>query len=237
MPNYQEILKAVGYPTDVLVLDFETYFDQDYSLSKMSTIEYVTSPQFELLGLGYQFLDNGQSQFLPPNLINGFLQTVKNKQNTVVFCIQNSKFDALILKEKFGINPPYVIDTIDLARHYDARMSHHLKDLAEMFGLQPKGQTVQFKGLHWEDMSEEQRKALEEYCLNDIDLETKLFKILLPMLSNPAMELALARHTLKLYLEPQLKFDMPGAYSLIEKMQEELDRAMQEVKWVLDYEN
>ena len=36
-----DVLKDAGYPIDVVVLDWETYFDKSYSLSKMSTIEYI----------------------------------------------------------------------------------------------------------------------------------------------------------------------------------------------------
>ena len=52
MDNYQDILKSVGYPTDILTLDFETYYDTEYSLGKLSTIEYIVDERFELSGLG-----------------------------------------------------------------------------------------------------------------------------------------------------------------------------------------
>ena len=33
---------------DVYTLDFETYYDQEYSLSKMTTEAYVRDPRFEV---------------------------------------------------------------------------------------------------------------------------------------------------------------------------------------------
>ena len=37
--------------TKLLTVDFETYYDKDYSLSKMTTEEYVRSDLFEVIGV------------------------------------------------------------------------------------------------------------------------------------------------------------------------------------------
>ncbi|KKM04628.1 hypothetical protein LCGC14_1762230, partial [marine sediment metagenome] len=48
------VLTKVGWPTDIVTLDFETYWDDEYSLSKKDwpTVRYVTSDKFEATGLG-----------------------------------------------------------------------------------------------------------------------------------------------------------------------------------------
>jgi hypothetical protein len=35
----------------IVTLDFETFYDRDYSLSKMTTEAYVRDPQFEAIGV------------------------------------------------------------------------------------------------------------------------------------------------------------------------------------------
>ena len=50
-PEWVNILKRVGWPTDVVVLDFETYYDSTYTLKKISTIEYIQHRQFEEHGV------------------------------------------------------------------------------------------------------------------------------------------------------------------------------------------
>ena len=35
----------------ILTIDFETYYDKDYSLSKMTTEEYVRDSRFETIGV------------------------------------------------------------------------------------------------------------------------------------------------------------------------------------------
>ena len=226
MTPYQEILKSIGWPQEVLVLDFESFYDQDYTLSKMSTIEYITDNRFDFTGLGTQVItEKGSSPvFVGKPELNGLMDILlerfgDNLENVVVVA-QNAKFDITILQQKFEFIPPFVIDIVDLARHYDARMSHHLKDLAKLFGLSDKGDTGQFKGFHWEDMSDFQRLNLEMYADHDIWLEAELFEILWNYLTTPEIEIPLARHTLKLFLQPRFKFDEKGAVELQEKMSE-----------------
>ena len=33
-----------------VVWDFETYYDQEYSLKKMTPVEYILDPRFEVIG-------------------------------------------------------------------------------------------------------------------------------------------------------------------------------------------
>lgn len=226
-------LQSADWPTTIIVLDFETYFDTDYSLSKMSIVEYVADSRFEFTGLGIEILNHPKAagpmfvkgpsvQWAIERLQNLFGKSLCNC--TVV--AKNCKFDMLILAEKFGIYPDYPLDIEDLSRIYDSKMSHKLKDLATYFKLsKPKGDTKQFKGLHYGEMSEEQRTALVEYCRTDIELETALLKILLPYVSNPGFELALARHTLNMYLKPAFSFDFALANKLIADMRGELRSA------------
>lgn len=222
--THKEVLKSVGWPTQTITIDFETYFDKDYSLKKLSLIEYVKDERFELTGMGLycssQFFPEGPKEgicFIVPDEIPYYVSSLPWNDVTVI--IQNAKFDALILKEKFGINPLYIVDIKDLARHIDARMSHSLKNLAEMFGLKPKGDTQQFKGLHYEDMDTNTKANLAKYCNNDVEIETSLLQILLPKISTPEIELPIARHTLKLFLEPVLELDAEKAGRLRQKMQ------------------
>lgn len=54
------VLKAVGWPTDILVLDFETFFSADYHMGKdkkaLSTIEYIEDKRFEEQGVAVKFI-------------------------------------------------------------------------------------------------------------------------------------------------------------------------------------
>ena len=43
---------------DIVTIDFETYYDKEYSLSKITTEEYVRSDQFECIGVSVKVNDN-----------------------------------------------------------------------------------------------------------------------------------------------------------------------------------
>jgi hypothetical protein len=38
----------------IITLDFETYYDRAYSLSKLTTEEYIRDEQFEVIGVSVQ---------------------------------------------------------------------------------------------------------------------------------------------------------------------------------------
>lgn len=234
MTPYQETLKSINWPTDVLVLDFECYFDTEYSLTKMSTIEYITNSRFDFTGLGTQVITDEGSH---PKFVGGVKEILaelnslrerfgRHLQNCTVV-IHHARFDATVLQEHFEFVPPFIIDVEDLARHYDARMSHKLKDLAKLFGLPDKGDTMQFKGFHWEDMTWFQKLNLEIYTEHDVALEGEVFEILWNYLTNPEIELLLARHTLGLYLKPKFAFDFKLAAELQEKMSDVFNKIIE----------
>ena len=237
-----QILDKIDWPPDVLLLDFETYFDADYHLGKgkkaLSIVEYVTDFRFRFTGLGVQFNDN-EPRFIPgpyvPYMITRLKERFGKALHNCTVIAKNNKFDCLILVEKFGIYPPYTIDVEDLSRYYDSRMKQGLKDLCKLFKLPAKGDTKQFKGLYWETMTPEQRLAMKEYCLGDIKNEKSLLEILLPMLDNPGVELDLARHTLNLYLKPILNLDIRQATQIASDMDQALSEDLAKVPWVLKY--
>ncbi len=244
--NYKDVLKKVGWPEDIVVIDFETYWDQEYSLSKQEwpTVRYVTSDKFEATGLGIYFKDG--VHFYPPDEIRGALerhtghyplmeyasashQHLDPNLGNCVVVMQNAFFDALILDHHYGIRPKYILDTKQIASFLEARKSHKLIDMAEEYGLKPKGDIKWSKGLHWDDMTEDQRNELGAYCRDDIDITTQLFQKMLPLVTNPELELPLMNHTTQLFLQKNFKFDFMLAMELKGKMEKQADKIAKEL--------
>jgi len=242
MRTWQEALEEAKMPASVLVIDFESFYDGSYHLGRdkaaLSTCEYVADSRFELHGFGLQILNHKWSslgpRFIPQPKVQGALDKLTKEfgsaLHNVTVVAANCKFDGLILAEKYGLFPPFTIDIQDLARYYNSRMSHKLKDLAPKFGLPHKGETSQFKGKHFAEID---LKAMENYCLNDVNLEVELFKRLLPIIDNIEIEAKLMRHTLGLYLRPKAIFDFELASRIRKDMQEQIDLAVKDVAGVI----
>jgi len=226
MKTWQEVLKSIGYPATVLVIDFESYFDSKYSLTNMSGLEYINDDRFSFTGVGIGICDGTEpldTDFVNAPIVDDRIRNLftykfgKNYERATVV-MQNAQFDATILRDVFGIQCPYLIDTKDLARHLEPRASARLEDMAERYGLSAKGDTMQFKGLHYSDMTLEQIVALREYTCQDVNLEFELFTIMLPLINNPAIEIQLMHNTLNLYLKSPIKFNFKLAGELVHDM-------------------
>ena len=48
---------------DLVTLDFETFYDKDFSLRKMTTEAYVRDPRFEVIGVGVK-LNNEDTELV-----------------------------------------------------------------------------------------------------------------------------------------------------------------------------
>lgn len=244
------VLAAVGYPLDVVVLDFETYFDPIYGLKQLSHHEYIQDKRFEVLGLARLHVDGrnphidvaANSYFevgeeCVERYINYLRTTYGPDLSRCTIVMQNANFDASVLALRYNLNPKYLIDTVNLARSFHSRSKHGLKDLAKKFGLPEKGETANFVGCsfrpRWKPVkegpperylafSDDQVKAMCGYAQRDAEITFKLLEILLPKLSNPATELRLQDHTLRLYTQPTLVCDLEHGQKLITGMQAEL---------------
>ena len=48
---------------NIITVDFETYYDKKFSLSKLTTEQYIRRPDFEVIGLGVK-VNNGETEWL-----------------------------------------------------------------------------------------------------------------------------------------------------------------------------
>ena len=129
---------------NIITLDFETYYDNDYTLSKMTTEEYVRDPRFEVLGAAIRMPFDMISGEEPPfthwcdaeHLHQPF--GVVDWSQTAVLC-HHAHFDGLILSHHYGIKPAYYLDTLSMARLlFGNHIKKSLGALAELFGLGAK---------------------------------------------------------------------------------------------------
>ncbi len=123
---------------NLLILDFETYFDSEYSLRKMTTPAYILDPRFEMQLVAVK-LNAGPHEIIDGPDFPAYLARLDaSKTTTVTF---NSLFDNSILAWRYGFVPNLMLDAMGMAR---AVLGHELykfslKSVADHLQLGSKG--------------------------------------------------------------------------------------------------
>lgn len=190
----------------LITVDFETYYDQDFSLSKITTEEYIRSSQFEVIGVGVK-IDNEPTQWAsgPRKELGQWLKQFPFAESMVL--AHNTMFDGAILKWHFGIDAKIWADTLCMARAiHGVEVGGSLKALAERYQIGAKGdEVIHAKGKRRIDFSEEELSRYGDYCLNDVDITYELFSIISKTF--PRDELRLIDLTLRMFIDPVLEVD------------------------------
>ena len=80
----------------ILVIDFETRWDsKEYTLSKMTTEQYIRDPRFKAFGLCFTVLDSGvPPQWIPHDDIQNWVDSIDWTRTAVL--AHNAQFDIAI---------------------------------------------------------------------------------------------------------------------------------------------
>jgi DNA polymerase len=193
---------------NVITIDFETYYDKEFSLSKITTEEYVRDPRFEIIGVGVKVNDektrffSGEHELLRQQLLR------YDWDNSIVVA-HNAMFDMSILNWVLGIKPKAIADTLSMARAiHGTEVGNSLAKLVKHYDLGEKGdEVINALGIRRTDFPVHQMKLYAKYCVNDVDLTYDLFMTMLPMFQKT--ELKLIDLTVRMFTEPVLRLDVP----------------------------
>ena len=190
----------------IITIDFETYYDRQFSLSKITTEEYVRSPEFEVIGVAVKENDEKTTWFTGDFAgVSRFLGTF-NWDDAAVLA-HNSMFDAAILTWIYGIKPKAWLDTLSMARAlHGSEVGNSLAKLVQYYELGQKGtEVLDAIGRRRADFRPEWLAKYGGYCINDVELTYALFKKLAPSFN--LSELQLISLTIKMFSEPVLELD------------------------------
>jgi DNA polymerase len=192
--------------TDILVLDFETYYDQKFSLSKLTTEEYIRDPQFETIGIAVKRNEEPTEWFSGTKAQTKRWLDKWDWANSVAVA-HNAMFDMAILNWCYDIRPKRIADTLSMLRAIDGpHAGNSLAKAVERYGLGEKGtEVINALGKRRLDFTDEDLERYGEYCINDVELTQKLFEILAPLM--PVSELRLIDLTIRMFTEPTLVLD------------------------------
>ena len=191
---------------DILTIDFETYYDRAFSLSKMTTEEYIRDPQFDTIGVAVKRNEEETVWFSGTNAQTKRWLQQWDWDNSVAVA-HNAMFDMAILNWRYDIRPKRIADTLSMLRAIDGpHAGNSLAKAVERYGLGEKGdEVINALGKRRLDFTDEEMARYGEYCINDVELTYKLFAILAPL--TPMLELRLIDLTIRMFTEPVLVLD------------------------------
>jgi DNA polymerase len=191
---------------DILNIDFETYYDRAFSLSKMTTEEYIRDPQFETIGVAVKRNEEETVWFSGTNAQTKRWLQQWDWANSVAVA-HNAMFDMAILNWRYDIRPKRIADTLSMLRAIDGpHAGNSLAKAVERYGLGEKGdEVINALGKRRLDFTDEDMASYGEYCINDVELTQKLFTVLAPLM--PVSELRLIDLTIRMFTEPVLVLD------------------------------
>jgi len=218
---------------NLITLDFETYYAQDFSLSKLTTEEYIRNKKFEVIGVGVK-IDEGVTKWFSGSHLDTqkYLSTLPWKDSALL--CHNTMFDGAILAWKFGIKPKFYYDTLCMGRATNGvDVGGSLAYLAERYKLGAKGtEVLDAKGKNITGFSNSELAQYGEYCKNDVELTFKLFQVLSSAF--PQEELQLIDLTLRMFINPILSVDDALLSERLEELKDEKFKLLGSLKEKLE---
>lgn len=193
-----------------IFIDYETYYDKEYSLRKMTPVEYVLDHRFECIGCAVKEGLDGEPYWVDGADLPLFFADLDPKDTMLVS--HNALFDACITAWRYNFHPRLTVDTLGIAR---ATIGHECKSLslanvALKLGIGVKGGTVH----KVEGMGSAAIKAAGlydeyiQYASNDVELCAEIYrKLVVEERRFPVKELVIMDMVIRCAIEPQMQLD------------------------------
>jgi DNA polymerase len=209
---------------NLVTLDFETYYAQDFSLSKITTEQYIRDRRFEVIGLGLKHGPNSTEWAQGDKQVKELLGSVDFAKTGVI--AHNTAFDGAILSWRYGVKPKAWFDTMCMGRAlHGTEHSVSLKAMSERYGIGAKGnEVIMAKGKRLADFTAQEIRDYAGYCINDVELTYKLFSQMVKVF--PRQELRLIDLTLRMFIDPFLDLDIGLLEQHLEDVKDRKDKLL-----------
>lgn len=206
----------------IITIDFETYYDAQYSLDKLSCEEYVNSPRFEVIGAAIK-IDGGDTAWYTGGEVDKALGGIDFSD--VAILAHNTIFDGAVLAWKYGVCPQLWLDTLSMSR-VEHSGGGSLAALATHYNIGAKGTTVaEARGKRLIDFTTAELAEYGRYCINDVELTYKIFKLLNAdwFAVSQALYIDII---LRMFIAPTIKLDMPLLTKLLADINDEHEQVL-----------
>jgi DNA polymerase family A len=214
----------------MLYVDFESYYDKEYSLKKITPYEYILDQRWETIGCGIA-VGNKEPIFLVGDEIGEFLKDYPRPYAVVSY---NALFDASVLAFRYGIHPDLLVDAMGIVRavllHKIWNGRVNLENVSQVLHLPPKSQTIhKVSGMRRADIEAipELWAEFKEYCLTDVKNCRSILRTLAPQFPRP--ELWVMNSVLKMCTRPNFFGDLTHLYEHLNMVIGEKDALLNRV--------
>jgi hypothetical protein len=188
-----------------VVLDCETFFDKDYTLSKLSTEAYVRDQRFEPHGAAIKWSSDEPAVWYDAVWLRENL--AKLDWSDVFLVCHHAHFDGLILAHHYGVRPAKWGDTLSMARLLlGNHVSASLDSVRQHFGIANKSTPYNlFRGKHWRELDPNTQWLVAHGACDEVESIWKIFGLLAR--DFPLEEYEVVDATIRMFTEPVLRAD------------------------------
>lgn len=211
----------------IVTIDFETYWSADYSLSKISEVDYILNPLYQTIMCSVKLGDKPADVWIGDEAVTDAFARIGRDVgwDRVALCSHNMRFDGAIAAWHYRVIPKLYLCTLGMARaltHIKAGGSS-LDKVSKYLGLPPKGhEVVQARGKRLEDFGAD-IVSYGAYCLRDVENCYEIYKILKP--SFPNHEVLVSDFTTRMFVQPQVKLNQDRLTDHLIKVRAERQKA------------
>lgn len=191
-----------------IFIDFETFYDKEYTLKKLTMEEYIRDQRFECIGLSIK-VGNTQTQFYPREQGLDILRQhlVDTPDHTLIS--HNAYFDMGILGLRYDIHPKMMGDTMLMSSVCGLdrcagggsldKLSTYLQSIG--YNMPSKGDYVHnMLGVRADSMGQADWISYGMYCKTDTDICAAIYQIIVGTV--PHDEMRMISTTLKMFTNP-----------------------------------
>ena len=210
----------------ILTIDFETYYSQTFSLSKITTEEYIRHADFETIGVAVK-VDDGGTEFFSGTKVQTKRWLDKRDWGNATAVAHNAMFDMAILNWHYDIRPKRIADTLSMARALDGPdAGNSLAVLAARHGAGIKGdEVINALGARRLDFNPEELARYGAYCVNDVELTYKLFVEMAQ--GFPVEEFRLIDLTVRMFTEPEMVLNSDMLHEHLKEVRAKKERLLE----------
>lgn len=192
-----------------IVLDFESFYSDEFTLIKMTTESYIRDKRFEAHGAAVKWSPNEPARWYDEPELR-FVLKEHDWSDTFLIC-HHHQFDGLILSHHYGVQPKLRGCTLSMARlMLGNHISVSLDSVRKEFGIAPKTTPYNlFKGLHWHEMSRDVQEQVADGACDEVESIWKIFQMLMgsDFSPFPLEELETIDITMRMFTDSVLKAD------------------------------